>query len=593
MTQSPLNILEAALVTAVGQALPAALNDLAEALGDVDSQRALELASEAGRLAREHANPREILRSTLSQGVAWLTLGHLHEAETALRTSHHLAQEQQEDALIARSLRFLGETLVRQGQTNEALPLLSEALVLYTTLQEPLGEAECFNTLGILADMHGQYAEAFEYHRNALQRRQDAGEEAQVARSLGNLGHVWAIMGDHGRALTYHLQALAVFERLAEEYNVARAWINVAVAQERLDQPDLALSLNQRALPILQRHGDEVNAALVQANLSSLYVKTGEPSTAVTLAQQALTVFEEQGVLPLRAVALLALGEAYLALGELDAARSALELAVSRSQEDEMFEVTVQAHETLATVLEHLQDWRGAHAQLNHCLKLERQLSRHQATQRTQALLIDLETDTARREADAARQRAQELQRLNTDLEATQRQNLFLLERLENHAYRDVLTDLHNRRYFTEQFGAKQQWALEHQQPLTLAVFDIDHFKRINDTYSHLTGDLVLQGVARLLQAHLAAADLLIRYGGEEFVLLMPGTQMAEAEERCEAILREVETHHWEALPAHERVTLSAGLADLGQMHLEGGLMGQADRKLYEAKMAGRNCLRC
>ncbi|MFB9991962.1 diguanylate cyclase [Deinococcus oregonensis] len=589
MNDPQVTFLEDALERSSGPTRLAALNDLAHALAVVEAQRTLLLTDEASALVEACGDAAELLRATLSRGVALFTLGRLQEAEEALRRAAQWAGDQGQDASTARSLRYLGDTLMRMGQVDEAVGLLSQALALFSALQDPLGEADCFNALGALADMEGQYPEAAAYHRQALQRRRVAGRSDQVARSLGNLGHVWSAMGEPTRALQHHQQALSLFEGLDEPHNVARALINVALAYERLEQVGLALTLYEQAIPVLLEHGDEVNAALAQANLSALHVKMGQADLALPLAHTALEVFERQGVLPLTSVALLNVGTAQAALGDLGMARTVLQEALERSTLYQLPEVIIQAHEVLSGVLSDLGDPQGALEHLRHCLDLERSFTRQQAVQRTQAVLTELEAQTAWREAEVAQQRANELQRLNTVLEAAHEQQVELMARLDEQAHQDTLTGLYNRRYFDQQFPQALEQAQEQLKPLTVALLDIDHFKRINDTFSHLTGDLVLRRVASLLQEHCAPTDILTRYGGEEFVVLMPETDLETATRRCTALLQAVATHHWPELSPGERVTLSAGLADLGAVHLPGGLIGQADQQLYRAKQQGRN----
>lgn len=589
MDESRLHNLEQALAAASGPGRIDALNDLAEALDGVDAQRMLRLASEAEELAAPGGGEAGKARSLLNRGVALSILGRLEEGVAALGTARDLAESGQQDDLLSRSLLHLGTALARLGRSAEARDALQAAHTLFCALGDPLGEADCLNELGVLADLAGDYAEAFERYRAALSLQQGTGEAPRMAGALGNLGHVWSAMGDHERALAYHQQALDLFERRAEPHNVARALLNVALANADLGRPEVALDLYGRALPSLRRQGDEVAAALVQANLSFVQVELGAAPLAVPLAEEALATLERLGAAPLTVVALLGLGKAQAALGHLDAARASLERAVECGQAYGPLEVTLQAHEALSSVLLRLGDGEAAHDHLRECLDLERELTRRQAAQRTRALLVELEADTARREAEAARGRAQELQHLNEVLAAAHVENLHLLQRLEQQANQDVLTGLYNRRYFNRQFEQELRRAVEHGLPLTVALLDVDHFKRVNDTFSHLTGDRVLARVAQVLAAHCGGTDTLARYGGEEFVLLMPHTGIEDAERRCARMLRAVEQLRWEELPPHERVTLSAGLADLSAVDAAGGPLGQADRKLYQAKQAGRN----
>lgn len=157
----------------------------------------------------------------------------------------------------------------------------------------------------------------------------------------------------------------------------------------------------------------------------------------------------------------------------------------------------------------------------------------------------------------------------------------------------DPLTDIANRRQFDTIFPAHWQVARLEQSHLAIMVIDIDHFKAYNDYYGHLQGDLCLRQVAAALQANSRSDDLVVRYGGEEFVILMPRTEPHTAHQTAERIRESVEAlaiAHG-GCGASSVVTVSIGVAamqpTLGQE--EAILFTTADQALYEAKRQGRN----
>jgi len=160
----------------------------------------------------------------------------------------------------------------------------------------------------------------------------------------------------------------------------------------------------------------------------------------------------------------------------------------------------------------------------------------------------------------------------------------------------DGLTEIPNRRHFDQALAAEWGRARRSQQPLSVAMVDVDYFKRYNDRFGHAQGDRALQAVARALSATLRRpGDLVARYGGEEFVLLMPATDaegaMRLADAACVAVLGL-------DLPnpsgGTEALSVSLGIATLApaQESTPAALLAQADSALYAAKTAGRNCIR-
>ena len=164
-------------------------------------------------------------------------------------------------------------------------------------------------------------------------------------------------------------------------------------------------------------------------------------------------------------------------------------------------------------------------------------------------------------------------------------------ERFREMAYRDALTGLHNRRYLNEKLPAILGSARIGRRPVSLAIVDLDHFKRVNDTLSHGTGDAVLKQVGELLaEAASEESSIAVRLGGEEFVLILPGVGADEAHRRCERLRRRLQSYAWRPLTGDLTVTASIGVttSSLGDDTMP-GLLARADENLYAAKRGGRN----
>ena len=155
----------------------------------------------------------------------------------------------------------------------------------------------------------------------------------------------------------------------------------------------------------------------------------------------------------------------------------------------------------------------------------------------------------------------------------------------------DCLTGLQRRRAFMSKAELEFERAKRYGHDLSIVVMDIDHFKSVNDRYGHAVGDLVLQHVANICRANLRSMDLVARIGGEEFVLLLPETNLLAAHKLAERLRTEIETSAVENSGALVKVTTSFGIADRESSGLDElkSMINEADRMLYEAKGAGRN----
>jgi diguanylate cyclase (GGDEF)-like protein len=154
----------------------------------------------------------------------------------------------------------------------------------------------------------------------------------------------------------------------------------------------------------------------------------------------------------------------------------------------------------------------------------------------------------------------------------------------------DGLTQAHVKRYLLESLEKEIIRARRHSRPLALVMFDIDHFKKINDVHGHLAGDFVLKELARIVQARIRRDEVFARYGGEEFAIVLPETPLEGARSLSEGIREKIESSKFVFQNEMIRVTISVGVAlldDNDKSSLD--LIKRADERLYEAKRSGRN----
>lgn len=254
------------------------------------------------------------------------------------------------------------------------------------------------------------------------------------------------------------------------------------------------------------------------------------------------------------------------------------------------------SHERLAEILEHLGDFKRAFEHLKVSQRLKEALWSEASSRKLRELEALLRLEQARREAQLLKEEHAKLERAYEELSAAHRalqqadqHKAALLAKLERLSFEDPLTGLYNRRYLDQMLSQEFQKARTHNLPLSVALSDLDGFKKINDRFSHAIGDQTLRLVGQILKEHCRQSDLVARYGGEEFALIFPETTLEEAEEICERLRQAVESYPWFQIHPELQVTLSFGLcSDLSLAHHE-RLLSRADDYLYEAKRQGKN----
>ena len=158
----------------------------------------------------------------------------------------------------------------------------------------------------------------------------------------------------------------------------------------------------------------------------------------------------------------------------------------------------------------------------------------------------------------------------------------------------DTLTQINNRRYFMQRAVEEVNRESRNNQPLVLLMMDLDHFKKINDSYGHAVGDVVLQQVAAVLKSNLREIDILGRIGGEEFAMLLPNTLLEEAVLLAERLRQSVEKIVFETpgnLPVTVTFSIGAAVFEDAMTNI-GDLLRNADEAMYYAKHSGRNCVK-
>ncbi|MEV4636687.1 diguanylate cyclase [Actinoplanes sp. NPDC049548] len=285
-----------------------------------------------------------------------------------------------------------------------------------------------------------------------------------------------------------------------------------------------------------------------------------EETLHVMLEDGQSKVEAHEGVAP--AVCLLTLAEARRLDHRYAAAQEALDEAARVAEERGLDRVRAQAREEQAALYAATGRFREAYEE-------------HRAFHTAASALHSAQRD--------ARARA-----LQAVFEATEARRAS--EHFREMAHRDALTGLYNRRYVNDRLPALLGEALARRAPLSLAILDLDHFKRVNDTLSHSTGDIVLQQVAKLLHEAAIGPMIAARMGGEEFLLIMPGLAHEEAVERCERLRLRIRAHAWEPITGAMPVTTSIGVttSDDGRGS-PSSLLSLADRNLYVAKREGRD----
>jgi diguanylate cyclase (GGDEF)-like protein len=475
----------------------------------------------------------------------------------------------------AQGLYCLGRNLHSRADYPAVIETQTTALALFRALGDAHGEARCCNLLGITHRQLSDYGRALEMYDAALKGFRDCGDLKWQARVVSNIGNVEIQLGNHTAALDLFEQALDLRREIGDNEGVGFDLNNAAAgrvaraAQLRAGgdeqscqvEAEQALKLLDRALAISRQFGYRRLEAYCLQTMGEAYQAMARPEVALGMADQFLKLARDSNDRWIEAHGQACVGELRHQVGEhgealaqLGAALAAFESLGSRDEAARVLRILSQVHEALDQLGAALNCVRKAAA-------IEQALRTEEAESRARAL-------AARRRLDQARLETERYRRL---------------------AMEDSLTGLANRRQLDERLTVLLREARKAGTVVTVALADVDHFKGINDRFSHAVGDEVLRCVGEILRAHCRLGDLAGRYGGEEFMLVFRNLEMRAATEICERVRRAVEAWDWKSIHPQLRVTLSMGLASSSSFEDAQGLLDAADHWLYEAKHHGRN----
>lgn len=483
---------------------------------------------------------------------------------------------------------LLSFCLYRLGELPGLLELGTQTLALLQAPQHGPWRDDLLRWVTLGACELGRFELALACAQECCARARASDEPRRQVPALTALGACFERMGDPWQAERLMGDALAIarvhgtpFDRMQTLSNLCAVTIGAyyllrGVAGESDVQAVLQRSLAyaREAVQIASEAADAAFDAVIWGNLGEVLVHLGQAEEAWEWLTAALLRALEGGHQAQACRIRCTVAELHLQAGRHAQAAAALGRLLQESNPG-ITATLVRVHHGLYRALRALGDDRGALQHFECYAQIERRRAINQLQSQSQLLVTRVEVEQARVQAERLRREA---------LAERQRADEF-----ESRALRDALTGLGNRRQLDRSLPGMLDQAVRGGGPMALAMLDVDHFKGVNDRFGHALGDRVLVALAQMLREHIRSEDVAVRIGGEEFLLVLPGTGAEAALEVCERLRRQVAGHDWSALaPGFSGVTVSIGLAHAPPYERQ-SLFEQADRALYWAKGEGRN----
>lgn len=527
---------------------------------------------------------------------------HAQAIEMATR-AETLAHEIDDRCALILALRLLVALYSREGQPEQAIVVGQEALQWIRDSEDYAGRADllcnmaaCFLELGLDQDALSHVSEGMEAARKA-------GDPRLLCQAYNRIGLANGQVGQFDEAERFLAEALVIARELQNAEELYRTLNNLGVVASDSfdacrDRGDDALASEaiarartfaQEALQVAHASGNAYRAALCMSNLGRYLGVSGEIGPSFELLDQAYALAIKHGYRALglacdgiRAEILVQAGRHHQAIPVLLIALERAQGMYSNALVRDMHLQLYKAYKARGSMADALTQHEKYHA------LVKAQLEQRSHTQ-SRLLLNRLELDQARFGAERSRMEA-DLQRVRAERMAVEKARLEeeAIE-LSRNLLSDPLTGLGNRRQIDLGLPPLLVHATRSGMTLSVAVLDIDHFKKVNDRFGHPVGDTVLRELANILRSTLRAGDMIARMGGEEFLIALIDTPSQYARETCERLRDTVERHAWDDVAVGLHVTVSIGLCiqvvglDMAE------ILARADAALYKAKHGGRN----
>ena len=516
------------------------------------------------------------------------------------------------DGLI-KSFLALGETYYNLSIGNHSLRAQSikyfRKYLEFVKQDEDLKEISyTYNVIGILYKREGNYYEALKSYYSALEfaRKIKSAENRyqRISAASFNIALLFHEIGLYNKALKYYNVSLIQEKKLKREEEIALALSNIALIYRKLGNYSEAFKKTKEALRHAEMAKDYYRQATLLNNIGYMYLTMKKFRKSLIYHRRALNLAKERKFDDLFPYIYSGLGELYYQMGNYKKARIYLLRALEKDTHDDP-DLERPLYKSLANTFIALNDMKQAQKYSNEYQKYMEDLYSPRFFEKIEKLITTLEN----------REKQTEIQLLSSEkrrkelviklfllgsvvlivlllwiyfrYRAKQKMNRYL-DKISRH---DPLTGLSNRRDVLEKLEIERERAQRTGYPYVVVMCDIDDFKKVNDTYGHRGGDIVLKGIADLFRQNFRREDIIGRWGGEEFIIVLCDTSIKGARQAIEKIRKKIENTTFNYRKHKIKVTLTFGMCELKPDRYIEDCINLADEALYKGKELGKNCV--
>lgn len=514
------------------------------------------------------------------------------EIERALSTIVGILEETDTKQLAASELCWLyrkkAQCLFMRNEYTNAGIAARQALEHAIESDDRLDRALVLNLLGVIHGELADYERSIEYLELAYEIQREADGD-RVGSLLNNLGNIHMLMKSYDRALDYFRRAADTGRERDDCWLVALATRNIGRVLSASGRTEEAIDTHRESVRLFKETGDPIQEFHARIRLAEALEDAGRTEEAERIYRECVTKAQGRKEISWPEKLYGSYGRILAEQGKWHEARRMLSRAIELLGDTE-------DHENLPTwraLLSHAHeldgDLAGALAEQRSAFDILSRLYDRKTEQRLHETMARFDLHRVIREKEHYRDRNEQLKHALNEVSRLRDELTLRNAELAELATRDSLTGVFNRRRLFSALEAELQRSRRYGHDLSLAMFDLDSFKSINDRFGHVVGDRVLVSVAEILTRSTRTTDAVARYGGEEFVLLMPETALESAIAIGEKLRRAVAENDWSHVSSGLSVTASVGVGILHHGESPQELIHRIDMMLYKAKAEGKD----
>ena len=512
------------------------------------------------------------------------------------------------------------------NQYSNALKFIDQALEIYISNNDKPNMARCYNNIGNIYNKLNIFNKAMEYHLLSLELGETLNDEKGIVSSLNNIGNVLKNIEKYDEALEYYQKALNLSYEIKDNKGLSITLNNIGNIYLSKENYEKALGFYNRSLILKKELKDNFGIATSYNNIGISYQGLGSTAKALENYNISLEMMKEihdgDGI----SSSYFHIGVSYYEKNDDKKASLNLERALAYAQNCDNKQIMVSCYNLLAEIYTNQRDYLKAYTAMKLYAELKDDLVSIQTQKEVAELQIRYETEKKEQEIALLKTNAsitnyqskesemfivilvviliavavmgfffyyQFRQKANSN-KTIEEQNIELTQaynKMEDLAKTDMLTGLSNRRDMYQKIKYETDRFERNENPFTILMGDIDNFKKINDTYGHDAGDIVLKTISSLMLSFMRKQDIVGRWGGEEFLLLLPETNLEGGKKIAEKLRARIKNEiiHYKG---HDiKISITIGLSLYDRIHDVNESIKEADKAMYFGKIRNKNCV--